>query len=105
MAPSGIYSRSPNSRCGDKRAFVKAHRRPSGWQLQNQSHLIPVLPETPTRWHLFLYSLGVKEDEIRGSLSPELRRKVIEWARKNADHCYIPSWMLIEAEIRTRYDS
>lgn len=80
-------------------------RSESGWQRNNRLKQPPALPETPCRFHLFLYSLGIKEDEVRGSLSSDLRRKVIEWARKHADSCYVPSYLLIDAGIKTRYDS
>lgn len=80
-------------------------RNPSGWQRTNQMKQPPALPETPCKFHLFLYGLGIDEAQVRGSLSSELRRKVIEWARKHADSCYVPSYLLIDAGIKTRYDS
>ena len=80
--------------------------RLSGWQRTNQSkQLPPILPEEPTRFHRFLYSLGVEEAQVRGSLSTDLRKKVIEWARRHRDQCYVPSWLLQDAGINTRYDS
>ena len=80
--------------------------RESGWQRNNRLKQPPaIMPESPCKWHLFLYGLGIKEDEVRGSLPSDLRRKVIEWARRHADQCYIPADLLRDAGIRTRYDS
>lgn len=80
-------------------------QRESGWQRNNRLKQPPALPETPCKFHLFLYGLGISESQVRGSLSSELRRKVIEWARKHADSCYIPTWLLQDCAITTRYDS
>lgn len=77
----------------------------SGWQRNNRTKQPPVMPETPCKFHLFLHGLGIDESQVRGSLSSDLRRKVIEWARKHADQCYVPSYLLIDAGIKTRYDS
>jgi hypothetical protein len=39
-------------------------------------------------------------------LSGEHRRKIIDWARKNVDHCFIPCWLLEDCQIRgSRYES
>ena len=86
--------------------MAESRRKMNGWQRNNRLKQVPaIVPETPCKFHLFLYGLGISESEVRGSLSSELRRKVIEWARKHADSCYVPSYLLIDAGIKTRYDS
>ena len=84
--------------------MAESRRKMNGWQRTNQLKQPPVLSETPCKFHLFLYGLGISEAQVRGSLSSELRRKVIEWARKHADSCYLPEYLLQDAGIRTRYD-
>ncbi len=79
----------------------------SGWQVTNRTKKVwAVLPEEPTKFHRFIYSLGLEEKQVREALSGDNRRRIIEWARKNVDHCYVPTFLLEDAGIRSsRYES
>jgi len=77
----------------------------SGWQVTNRTKKVwAVMPEMPTRWHRMLYALGVEEKAVQ-TVTGDKRKKIVEWARRNVDSCYIPTFILEDAKIHCRYDS
>jgi len=79
--------------------------RESGWQVTNRTKKVwAVMPEMPTRWHRMLYALGVEEKAVQ-TVTGDKRKKIVEWARRNVDSCYIPVWLIEDLALTSRYDS
>jgi len=51
-----------------------------------------------------LYALGVEEKAVQ-TVTGDKRKKIVEWARRNVDSCYIPVWLIEDLALTSRYDS